>query len=267
MENLVYFSLNAKDKEKYVPITKSLSRIDWSQIEGVDPSVFKGTGSRYVPEKSKTELVENIPDFSTLNIATNISNQEEFLHGIRIGIMEYANTTPLKSDNEYDYLTAESGMNIIMPNGGRIDEMRFRITLKAEKPVFIIDGFPKDLIENKYIIEGTIKIGVNEALKLIPDPIVQTVTNLIKIDLNPWSFHIGKIRNVKVDFSGPLTSMPEWYYHADGIDNDLMVTMTIKKPKALKKINAEVQAAWYYNPPGLTTKHIIQSDTRVLKIL
>ena len=182
---------------------------------------------------------------------------------IGIEVAEAAKTKKLGSDEKHDYLKSELGMNIILPKG-RITEMKFHITLIAEKKVVAIDGFPKDVIEEKYIVGGKIKVGISKAFEFIPI-VGKLVGKLIDVELNPWEFKLGSLKRVNIDFSGGLTSKPEWYFKENGIKNDLRVALTIKKPKDIENVEGLAKAAWVYDP-GILKKIRLGSDTKTLKI-
>lgn len=158
-------------------------------------------------------------------------------------------------------------MNIILPKGS-IEKLRFKMTLKGDDEisheVVAIDGFPKDVIEEKEIMAGKIKVGITKALKFIP-AIGNLLPDLLEIEFNPWEFKLGSLKKVNIDFSGGLTFQPEWYFKEDGIKNDLRVALTIKKPKSIVNIKGEVIAAWIYDP-GFFQKAKVQTDGKTLKI-
>lgn len=184
------------------------------------------------------------------------------LRSLRIEVADHATTKKIGSDAESEYLKTQLGMNIILPKG-RIEELRFKITLKGDgeigNGVYAIDGFPNDKIEQSYILSGKIGVGIDKALEFIPlalkanpssAPIavpVEILQKLLKFEVNPVPFNLGYSENVKVDFSGGNTSTPEWYFKGDGILHNLNVAITIKKPIGIKKIVADIEAAWIYN--------------------
>ncbi|MCK4760266.1 MAG: hypothetical protein KAT69_09450 [Candidatus Aminicenantes bacterium] len=187
-----------------------------------------------------------------------------WIKSIRIEIAEESQTEKIKSDKDYDYLRSEIGMNIIVPRG-RIAEMRFRVSLLAKHRVVAMDGFPKDVINQRHIVEGTIRVAINEYFKFIPG-IPPGILDSIKIELGPWDFNLGSLRRVNIDFSGGLTSTPEWYFKRDGIKNDLRVAITIRKPKKVKKIEGKVIVAWVY-VPGFLKRARVRSSAKSIKIL
>jgi hypothetical protein len=195
-----------------------------------------------------------------------LSEEEQLMkliRSIRIEVAEEAITEKIGSDEENDYLKSVLGMNIILPRG-RIKEMRYLITLIAERKVVAIDGFPKDVIEEKFIVGGKIKVGINEAFEFIPI-IGKVVKKLLDIELNPWEFKLGSLKKVNIDFSGGSTSKPEWYFKENGIKNDLSVALTIKKPKDIENVDAVASAAWIYDS-GIFEEIKLGSDTKTVKI-
>lgn len=185
----------------------------------------------------------------------------------RIEVAGVAETTKLSSDEEHEYLKSELGMNIIVPKGS-IEEMRFKVTLKGDgeitDEVVAIDGFPKDLIEEKEIVGGKIEVGITKLFKLIPI-VGNIIPDLLKIELNPFVFKLGSLKRVNIDFSGGLTPEPEWYLKGNGIKNDFRVALTIKKSKSIKTIEGEVIAAWIYDP-GFLGKARVGTDGRTVRI-
>lgn len=186
-----------------------------------------------------------------------------FIRSIRIEVAEAAETKEIGSDSKYDYLNSEIGMNIILPIGS-IAEMRFYVTLVAKDGVVAIDGFPKDVIEETAIVDGKIEVKISKAFKFIPI-VGHYIGELLDIELKPWEFKLGSLRRVKVDFSGGLTSNPEWYFKGDGIKNDLRVALTIRKPKGIRDIKGKVRAAWLYDP-GIFKKERAGTDEKTVKI-
>ena len=81
-----------------------------------------------------------------------------WIKSIRVEIAEASQTEKIKSDKDYDYLRSEIGMNIIVPKG-KISKMRFRVSLLAKHRVVAIDGFPKDVIDQRHIVQGRIRVA------------------------------------------------------------------------------------------------------------
>ena len=185
------------------------------------------------------------------------------IRSIRIEVAEVAETKEIGSEGKYEYLKSELGMNIILPKGS-IAEMRFNVALMPEGEVVAIDGFPKDVIGEKEIVGGKIKVRISKAFKFIP-VVGSLLAELFEIELNPWEFKLGNLKRVNVDFSGGLTSHPEWYFREDGIKNDLRVALTIRKPKSMGYIDSEVMAAWLYDP-GFPRKTRVGTDAKTIKI-
>lgn len=213
------------------------------------------------------EIIEPIPPEGALKAETPEEDLKKWIESTVIKVAEVADTKVISSDNQYDYLKSELGMNIILPKG-RIEKMRFKITLKGDgyvsDKVVAIDGFPKDVIEEKYIIEGKIKVGITKLFKFIP-VIGELPEDLLKIELNPWEFKIGSLRRVNIDFSGGLTFFPEWFFKEDGIKNDLRVALTIRKHKGVNRVEGDVVSAWIYDP-GVLKKPIVQTDAGTIRI-
>jgi hypothetical protein len=170
----------------------------------------------------------------------------ELIRKSRIEVADVAETRHLRSEGKNDYLKSEVGMNIILPKG-KIEELRFKVTLKAEMPVVAIDGFPKDVIDKKYLVGGKITIGLSKAFKFLP-VIGGPIGELLDVELNPWEFKLGALKKINVDFSGGLTSKPEWYFKDGGVESEVRVAMTIRKPKSVRLVQGIIWAAWLYDP-------------------
>jgi len=201
---------------------------------------------------------EQAPDYKT-----KLKKWTKWIKSVRIEIAEASQTEKIKSDEKYDYLRSEIGMNIIVPQG-KIAEMRFRVSLIADNRVVAIDGFPKDVIKEKEIVKGKIKVAISKYFKFIP-VIPPGVVEPLEIELGPWEFNLGSIKKVNIDFSGGLTSTPEWYLKKDGIKNDLRVAMTIRKPNRVKQIQGKVKAAWIYEP-GFLKRARVGTSARSIEI-
>lgn len=194
------------------------------------------------------------------------------INNTKIKIAEFAESTSLKTEGEVEYIKSELGMNIILPKG-TIDSLRFRVELKSYDGVFAVDGFPNDSITNKPIINGTINLGIDKLFKFIPIPSgIPNPLNLLEIKLNPIEFQIGNLKKINIDFGGGLTCEPEWYFTNAGIGNgtNARFALTIKKPKNLQELNAEVEAIWTYSPgfiDRLFKWGTVKSEKRVIKII
>lgn len=213
------------------------------------------------------EISQPIPPEPALKASPEEEQWRKWIEATRIEVARAAETTKVSSDEKYDYLKSELGMNIIVPKGS-IEKMRFKVTLKGDgqisDEVIAIDGFPKDIIEEKEIIDGKVKVGITKLFKFVP-VVGDVISNLLEIELNPWEFELGNLRKVDIDFSGGLTFQPEWYFKKDGIKNDLRVALTIKKLKSIKIVEGEVIAAWIYDP-GFLSKARIGTDGRTVRI-
>jgi len=229
----------------------------WDFRRSCWPGPAKGTEAEMTEMEEEAKMVEMVEEEKGIL---------ELIRGTRIEIAEAAETKKIFSEGEYDYLEAEIGMNIILPKGN-IAEMRFHVSLLPKDKVVAIDGFPKDVIDEKEIIGGKIKVGISKAFKFIPK-VGNYIGELLEIDLNPWEFKLGSLKRVKVDFSGGLTSQPEWYFKKDGIKNELRVALVIKKPSNIGSIEGAVRAAWLYDPAFLSflRKRKFGTDEKNIKI-
>ena len=186
-----------------------------------------------------------------------------WIKSIRIEIAEGADTRSIAKKRKYDYLKSEIGMNIIIPKGN-IKEMRFYVKLLANPEVMAIDGFPRDVISQKDIKGGKVKIAVDKLFKFIPI-FGAALIGPLEFELGPWEFKLGSLKKVSVDFSGGLTSQPEWYFKKNGIKNDLRVALTIKKPIEVEHIKGEIRAGWLYDP-GFFRKVRLGTETKTIKM-
>lgn len=196
-----------------------------------------------------------------------------YINNTKIKLAEFAESTSLKTEGEIEYIKSELGMNIILPKGN-IDSLRFKVDLKpCDGRVFAVDGFPNDSITNKPIINGTINLGIDKLYKFIPIPSgIPNPLNLLEIKLNPIEFQIGNLKKINIDFGGGLTCTPEWYFTKAGIGNgtNARFALTIKKPKNLQGLNAEVEAIWQYSSgfiDSLFKWGTVKSEKRVIKII
>lgn len=189
----------------------------------------------------------------------------KLIRNSRIEIAEAAETKKIASEGKYDYLKSEIGMNIVLPRG-TIRELRFAANLVPGHRVKVIDGFPKDKIDQRSIVGGKITLGIDKAFQFIPNPVAKGLTQLLNVDLDPWEFRLGNVKSVKVDFSGGLTSFVEWYFRRNGIRNNLRVALVIRKLKGVKSIQAKVTAFWSYKDHPFR-KGGIRSDEKVIEIL
>jgi len=248
LEPVYFLDEKLKNREKVQDLPDGISssaRIHLSREFWSDPAFA---------EKRK----EQRPDYKK-----KLKKWVDWIKSIRIEIAEASQTEKIKSDKDYDYLRSEIGMNIIVPKG-KISKMRFRVSLLAKHRVVAIDGFPKDVIEERDIVKGKVKVAISDYFKFIP-AIPPGVLDPLQIVLGPWDFKLGSLKKVNIDFSGGLTSTPEWYFKRNGIKNDLIVSMTIRKPKKAKSIEGKVKAGWIYSP-GFLRKARVGTSAKSIKI-
>ena len=154
-------------------------------------------------------------------------------------------------DERYEYFKAEFGMNINVPEG-KVNQIRFYLTMLADgigsEKAQVVSGFPNDLIQRVNVIGGSVKIGINNLLNIIPEPFVQTLGNFIQIDLNPWSFRWGYNR-VKVLFSEGNNHKVNWFLSSKNLNQSFSCSITLKKRKTVKEVIGHAYAVWEYQPP------------------
>ena len=160
------------------------------------------------------EQIEQIPPVSNA-----MSDEEKeavnWIRGTSIKIAPHAETVKVTPppDPNFDYLKSELGMNIILPKGS-INELRFNVTLTpiaGSADTVATDGFPKGSIHSTSIVGGQVRIGITKGFKLIP-VIGNAVAQLLSVDLNPWDFRIGSLKQIEVAFSGTLGPEIMWYF-------------------------------------------------------
>lgn len=215
------------------------------------------------------DLSQQLGDLWQRKFEDNLQGWEiiRLIKQTRIEIAEYAESTLIGSDHKYDKIESELGMNIIIPQG-KIEQLRFEVSLKentSSESIIAVDGMPSDLFDEKFLLTGKVTVAVDKLLKFIP--VTVNVSNILpgEVELGPWEFNIGRMRNVKIDFSGGLTSQPAWFFQGNGIKNDVRVALTIKKPKNIDKITADVRAFWSYKP-GLFRSQKVGSDVKNILI-
>jgi len=216
----------------------------------------------YVPS-TRSSILPHINDRTKTRATKQEQELSKWINQIRIEIAEQAVTERFKTDDKFAYIKSEIGMNMIVPKG-RIENLRFKVTLNSENGVIALDGFPKDEINEIPLIDGKITVAVDKAFKFVP--VLSPVKDVVNIELKPWEFKIGGFKKIKVDFSGGSTSKPEWYFTEQSIKHDLRVALTLKAPKEFEEIVADVKAAWTYNP-GIFQPSKIESDEKPIRML
>ena len=109
---------------------------------------------------------------------------EKFLEDIRsitISIAPYAEVRKIPNDvvdksirdDTFEYFQVDIGMNINVPKG-KVNEIRFYLTVLADgkrsENAHVLDGFPNDWIQRVNIVNGTIKVGIDNLLKIVTTP-------------------------------------------------------------------------------------------------
>lgn len=192
----------------------------------------------------------------------------ENIRALRIQIANHAITTPLPAQDGQERLLTRLGMNMIVPRG-RITELRLKVDLtgtpKTKGEPIAVDGFPNDRVDKKVLLAGSIQVCVTDALEILPYGDV--MAKAIKLDLEPWNFRLGTWQKVKVDFSGPKTSSPEWYFQADGIKDNVEVALTLARPAGTRSIRANVTAQWLYRQYRFWGEKRFQSQSLPITII
>lgn len=217
----------------------------------------KGKGARRLLQKGLQK--KRMP----ISIATQ-EKEEEVLDWLadvfdaRIEIAEMAGQEILKQEGNYEYVKSDLNMNMIVPKGS-LKQLRFIVAIQqkasSQKKIYATDGFPNDLIEDKHILAGRIKLNLGKIGELlqffvpgggIASTVTEVVGSIIDVDLKPWGFQIGRIRRRHILFSGPNTTKPEWHINRAAIKGSVAVTLVIKKHESIDRVEAKVQAAWGY---------------------
>jgi hypothetical protein len=177
--------------------------------------------------------------------------------------------------DEFDYYNTELGLNIILADGYKLKKLRFLAEIYGDDnkspDVVAYDTFPDDQVKRITIAGGKITLGVDNLLKLVAGPVGETISNLLKIELNPWTFNWGYDR-IEIQNSEGLTYDPEWILKHDNIYKGFNPTMIMKKRKNVRKILAKVQITYTLELPKdsyfqLRAPVQYQSDSKVITIL
>jgi hypothetical protein len=157
-----------------------------------------------------------------------------------------------RSDAKYRYVKSELGLNMIVPSG-KVTELRFHVDLcpsgrwpGGPEPPVVLDGFPHSDVSEKALLAGQIRIAVNEAFKFLPLPPGASLP--LGLTLKPWDFRLGTGRRITIQFSGGLTSEPEWYATEKALIGAFRIAMIIRAPVERETLDATVQAYLRYDP-------------------
>jgi hypothetical protein len=172
----------------------------------------------------------------------------EQLRALRLEIAEAADTVRVSRDDpEFDYFKTELGLNMIVPKG-KVTELRFRASLgdESDSEVIALDGFPKSDVDETAIISGQVRVALDDALRFLPLP--PGVALPVSVALDPWEFRIGTKRRIRVQFSGGLTSAPEWYATETALTGEFRVALTGRIRRGWSNILAEIEVVLRYDP-------------------
>jgi hypothetical protein len=189
------------------------------------------------------------------------NSKNELLADLRkatIRIAPYANVRripnnkldKLRFDDSFEYYIADFSMNINVPIG-KIKALRFILTIigdgKQSENVYVLSGFPNNLIEHVTIIKGKIKVCLSELLKIIPHPVPMVLGKVVQIDLDPWEIDWG-YNKIKVRFGGGNNHMVDWRLHSKDLNLGFACSIILKKRPSVKNVTAIAQAKWVYEP-------------------
>jgi hypothetical protein len=184
---------------------------------------------------------------------------------VKIKVAPGSDSHLLSRDSRTVRFTTRLGMNMVVPSG-RVDELRYKVILRSgsEETPKVIDGFPNSQVKNKHIVKGTISFCLTDALQFLP--MVPPLP--VKIALGPWDFQFGRMRKISINFSGPLSPRPDWYFRAEGIKDELGVWMLIEAPGKAAPLTAEVTAMFKYQRTflGVGYKSSWETDSKVVPI-
>lgn len=204
---------------------------------------------------------------------------KKLLYEVRVEIAEAACTVPIPGNNmpdefkstlaSYEYYRSDFGMNMVLPRGYRLEELRFKIGLmgdgkKGAARVIALDGWPRNIIREVPVGKGRVTLSVSKALKIIP--IIGDVASDILDATFQWDY-VWVLKKVEVSYSEGLTSTPEWYLCRGNINKGFLATIILRKARAIKKVVGEAVASWSIKPPGWGKPVTIEGDIKKLKIL
>lgn len=129
----------------------------------------------------------------------------EQIEAVVIRIGSASSVTKLRSDSKWSYLKADFALNVLVPKG-RIDALRLRIRLPSRGGVVATAGFPDDRVDERYLIDGKVTVALDKALQFIP--LLAGGPLPVAVELGPWEFHLGRLRHVRIAFTGPLSLDP-----------------------------------------------------------
>jgi hypothetical protein len=241
-----------------------------SSSQGHEPGT---NGGHWIPlaityvEPTPTRVDSSHRDFLYQVASGRISFATEFVGGfskvddpaarkqikaVRLEVAPASDVVALKRrDGKYRYFKAELGLNMIVPKG-KVTHLRFLAALsqpddetRSENPV-ALDGFPRSDVDLKALVPGKFSLSVSNALRFLP--IVGQVPVPVDLELGPWEFRLGSIRQVKVQFSGGLTSWPEWFATKKALVGEFRVAVIVRCPLSYGALDAAVQAYLRYDP-------------------
>ena len=229
---------------------------------------------KFTPFPPSAVIDENykiLIDLQSLSTLGGKPEENELWKEIReptISVAKYADVRKIPNDkvdnsirdDSFEYFRADMGMNINVPRG-KIKEIRFKLYLLADGKqggAYAIDGFPNDKVTHIPILEGQIKLGINNLLKIIPHPITQTASELIEVDLNPWQIKWGYDKLEK-GFSEAMNDTLDWYLSSDNVNQSFNSYITLKKKKSVKQVTGNARAIWAYEPDDEGVKNWFKS--------
>lgn len=202
-------------------------------------------------------------------VASGLTEAIKNIREVQIELQEHAATSLLSEKDSYEYLESKFGVEMVVPTG-RIEELDFRLEMKtSNKELYFLDGFPKELIEDKWIVHGKITLKLGELFQLIPTltPLKNFPTGIIGIELDPIEFRLFRKKDVKIAFGGQRSSWMRWYIKGEVIKGGFGIVFTVRKPKDTEVVEADVKARWVYNPPGLLAGKVgsepVESTVRI----
>jgi hypothetical protein len=213
------------------------------------------------PASGSATFSAGADDFGVSYSRSPTAEIEKRAREVVIAVAPASTSTQIRSDDRFRYIRADLGMNIIVPEG-HLEELRFRATLAAAgQEAVVIDGFPGNEIEHKYLVEGKIRLTL-KALHFIP-----VIGNVLPLDieLEPWEFHFGHLDRAKIQFNGPLSSVAEWRFTGEGLHDGIHTSIVVRVPLVARAMEAKVEADYCYDP-GVFARARWRTDAKPVRI-
>jgi len=239
--------VESSEEAKYM-VTRSLERIPTTSVsKELHPDMERDTAYSVNIDESGPELKEAMEE-NKIQIAPAAHRVDLCEKAAEKGIVLMTHSTM----NEFDFYNVELGLNILLGRGYEIPRLRFMMEIfgddRKSPDVIAYDAFPHTQVKKIQIIGGKINLGVSSALNLIPFPIGQILSNILKIDLNPWEFNWA-YDQIELMFAGRLSYELDWDLRHKNIYQGFNPTLILKKRKRINKVVAKVKVIYSLKPP------------------